>query len=256
MLPHAAWPPIDIIHKPPLEYLTWINQLPNNLKSEVIHQTLPCSILLQKEKVCLSGGPGPGSLAAGNSTKQPQPGHYIYVSQPHCGSYQTTQKRNVTQVTQPRKAKLSTLLPHTSTLGVTVLPVKGITNQVRQHPHPIRILHCLRTLLPPQIMEGPGLAYVAFSQAISLFPGSSFWAIVFFMSLVIMGLGTMITLLEGIVLPLQKSISTFEKHPKLVQGRKKTHTPVTSPILTPSIPAFTGTPPTHKPQCTPIHFDL
>ncbi|XP_011249212.1 solute carrier family 6 (neurotransmitter transporter)-like isoform X3 [Mus musculus] len=117
VLPKAAWPPGDIIHKPPLEYLAWINQLPNNLKSQVIHQTLPCSILIQKEK----------------------------------------------------------------------------------------------------IMEGPGLSYVAFSQAISLFPGSSFWAIIFFMSLAIMGLGTMLTLLEGIVLPLQKSISTFAKHPNLVQ---------------------------------------
>lgn len=93
-------------------------------------------------------------------------------------------------------------------------------------------------------MEGPGLSYVAFSQAISLFPGSSFWAIIFFMSLAIMGLGTMLTLLEGIVLPLQKSISTFAKHPNLVQGRKKKQPyPVTSPMLTPSIPAFTGTPP-------------
>ncbi|XP_021023166.1 orphan sodium- and chloride-dependent neurotransmitter transporter NTT5-like isoform X2 [Mus caroli] len=117
VLPKAAWPPGDIIHNPPLEYLNWINQLPSNLKSQVIHHTLPCSILMQTEK----------------------------------------------------------------------------------------------------IMEGPGLSYVAFSQAISQFPGSSFWAIIFFMSLAIMGLGTMLTLLEGIVLPLQKSISTFAKHPKLVQ---------------------------------------
>lgn len=101
-------------------------------------------------------------------------------------------------------------------------------------------------------MEGPGLAYVAFSQAVSLFPGSSFWAIIFFVSLAIMGLGTMLTLLEGIVLPLQKSISTFTKHPRLVPGKTKTKTkkspyPVTFPILTPSIPAFTGTPNSQTP---------
>lgn len=81
---------------------------------------------------------------------------------------------------------------------------------------------------------------MAFSQAISLFPGSSFWAIIFFMSLAIMGLGTMITLLEGIVLPLQKSISIFTKHPNLVPG--KNPYPVTFPILTPRFPAFTRTP--------------
>lgn len=71
-------------------------------------------------------------------------------------------------------------------------------------------------------MEGPGLAYVAFSQAISVFPGSSFWAIIFFMSLAIMGLGTMVTLLEGIVLLLQQSVSALARHPKLVPGKNKT----------------------------------
>ncbi|XP_063127099.1 uncharacterized protein LOC499151 isoform X12 [Rattus norvegicus] len=116
VLPQVAWPPKDIIHRSPLEYLDWISQLPKNIRNEVAHFTLPCSILVQKEK----------------------------------------------------------------------------------------------------FMEGPGLAYVAFSQAITLFPGSSFWAIIFFMSLVIMGLGTMTTLVEGIALSLQKSISTLEKHPKLV----------------------------------------
>ncbi|CAO2632834.1 Sodium-dependent neutral amino acid transporter SLC6A17 [Lemmus lemmus] len=116
VLPHAAWPPQDIIHKPPLEYLDWIRQLPRNLQEEVVHFSLPCSILVQKEK----------------------------------------------------------------------------------------------------FMEGPGLAYVAFSQVISLFPGSSFWAIIFFMALVIMGLGTLTTLLESIVLPLQSSIPSFAKYPKLV----------------------------------------
>ncbi|XP_052019177.1 orphan sodium- and chloride-dependent neurotransmitter transporter NTT5-like isoform X2 [Apodemus sylvaticus] len=116
VLPQAAWPPQDIIHKSPPEYLNWISHLPSSLQNEIAQLTLPCSILVQKEK----------------------------------------------------------------------------------------------------LMEGPGLAYVAFSQAISLFPGSSFWAIIFFVSLAIMGLCTMLTLLEGIVLPLQKNISTFAKHPKLV----------------------------------------
>lgn len=58
MLPQVAWPPKDIIHRSPLEYLDWISQLPKNIRNEVAHFTLPCSILVQKEKVCLSGGPG------------------------------------------------------------------------------------------------------------------------------------------------------------------------------------------------------
>ncbi|XP_021536760.1 orphan sodium- and chloride-dependent neurotransmitter transporter NTT5-like [Neomonachus schauinslandi] len=67
-----------------------------------------------------------------------------------------------------------------------------------------------------KFMEGPGLAFAAFSQAVSLFPGSSFWAILFFSTLVIMGLNTSIRILEGIVYPLQNSISIFRRHPKLL----------------------------------------
>nr|XP_048293977.1 sodium-dependent neutral amino acid transporter B(0)AT2-like isoform X1 [Myodes glareolus]XP_048293978.1 sodium-dependent neutral amino acid transporter B(0)AT2-like isoform X1 [Myodes glareolus] len=116
VLPQAARPPQDIVHKPPEEYLYWISQLPLKLQQRVVHFSLPCSILVQKEK----------------------------------------------------------------------------------------------------FMEGPGLAYVAFSQVISLFPGSSFWAIIFFVALVIMGLATLTMLLESIVLPLQNNIPTFTKYPKLV----------------------------------------
>ncbi|XP_057615702.1 sodium-dependent neutral amino acid transporter B(0)AT2-like [Chionomys nivalis] len=116
VLSQAAWPPQGIIHKPPVEYMDWISQLPSKLQADVVRFSPPCSILVQKEK----------------------------------------------------------------------------------------------------FMEGPGLAYVAFSQVISLFPGSSFWAIIFFIALVIMGLATLTMLLESIVLPLQKNIPTFEKYPKLI----------------------------------------
>ncbi|XP_041532475.1 orphan sodium- and chloride-dependent neurotransmitter transporter NTT5-like [Microtus oregoni] len=113
VLSQAAWPPQGIIHKPPVEYMDWISQLPSQLQADVVRFSPPCSILVQKGKLF-------------------------------------------------------------------------------------------------------SLAYVAFSQVISLFPGSSFWAIIFFIALVIMGLATLTTLLESIVLPLQRNIPTFEKYPKLV----------------------------------------
>ena len=94
-----------------------------------------------------------------------------------------------------------------------------MTNEVLSQPHPSRPCPALE-LFSPQFMEGPGLAYVAFSQVISLFPGSSFWAIIFFIALVIMGLATLTTLLESIVLPLQRNIPTFEKYPKLIPCTK------------------------------------
>eukprot|EP00071_Canis_lupus_P023350 XP_013974415.1 orphan sodium- and chloride-dependent neurotransmitter transporter NTT5-like isoform X7 [Canis lupus familiaris] len=75
---------------------------------------------------------------------------------------------------------------------------------------------CSIKMQKEKFMEGPGLAFVAFSQVISLFPGASFWAILFFLALVIMGLSTSIQILEGIVSPLQNSISTFRRYPKLL----------------------------------------
>lgn len=104
VLPQAAWPPKDIIRKTPLEYLDWISHLPRNLQNEIIHLTLPCSLLMEKKKVCLSGGP---DLAPSQQTTvliiMTQP-PYIHEPQLYCGSHQTTQKMNITWVTQPRKA--------------------------------------------------------------------------------------------------------------------------------------------------------
>ncbi|XP_069919201.1 orphan sodium- and chloride-dependent neurotransmitter transporter NTT5 isoform X2 [Oryctolagus cuniculus] len=67
-----------------------------------------------------------------------------------------------------------------------------------------------------KLMEGPGLAYAAFSQVVSLFPSASFWAIVFFLALIITGLGPMMRLLQSAVFPLQNSVRVFTRHPKLV----------------------------------------
>lgn len=112
---------------------------------------------------------------------------------------------------------------------------------VKSDTNPIPSRHCTASEpFSPQVMESPGLAYVIFSQVASLFPGSSFWAIMFFMVLVITGLGTMIMLLEGIVPPLQNNIPTFTKYPKLVPGTKPF--PATCPIPT-------------SPQAPRVHMD-
>lgn len=58
VLSQAAKPPTDAIHRPPEEFLDWINQLPYHIQQEVILFSLPCSILAQSEKVCVSGRPG------------------------------------------------------------------------------------------------------------------------------------------------------------------------------------------------------
>lgn len=121
------------------------------------------------------------------------------------------------------------------------------TRSLHHSPHPDPPLP--ESPSPPQFMEGPGLAFAAFSQAVSLFPGSSFWAILFFLALVIMGLNTLLRILEGIVYPLQNSISIFRRHPKLLSGTVDSHP---SPQVTPiSWAHFDPWPsPTHRPVCT------
>lgn len=84
-------------------------------------------------------------------------------------------------------------------------------------------------------MEGPGLAFAAFSQTVSLFPGASLWAILFFSALVIIGLSTLTNILEVIVCPLQTSSSLFRRYPRLLSGTVASR-PGKTPALLPLLP--------------------
>lgn len=53
-----------------------------------------------------------------------------------------------------------------------------------------------------QGVEGTGLAFIAFTEAMSLLPGSPFWSALFFLMLLNLGLSTMFGTLEGILTPL------------------------------------------------------
>uniref|UniRef100_A0A8D2DDN8 Orphan sodium-and chloride-dependent neurotransmitter transporter NTT5 n=1 Tax=Sciurus vulgaris TaxID=55149 RepID=A0A8D2DDN8_SCIVU len=77
-----------------------------------------------------------------------------------------------------------------------------------------RSLSCSIRVQNEKLMEGPGLTFAAFSQAVSLLPHASLWAILFFLALFITGLGTLVRISENIVLSLQNS-SVFMKYPRL-----------------------------------------
>uniref|UniRef100_A0A8C5GVX1 Transporter n=1 Tax=Gouania willdenowi TaxID=441366 RepID=A0A8C5GVX1_GOUWI len=51
-------------------------------------------------------------------------------------------------------------------------------------------------------VEGTGLAFIAFTEAISRLPGSPFWSALFFLMLLNLGLSTMFGTMEGILAPL------------------------------------------------------
>ncbi|XP_004646567.1 orphan sodium- and chloride-dependent neurotransmitter transporter NTT5-like [Octodon degus] len=75
---------------------------------------------------------------------------------------------------------------------------------------------CSLLVQKEEFLQGPGLAYAAFSQAVSLFPDASFWAIIFFLTMFTLGLGTSVRILEDIVPSFQNSISFFTSHPRLI----------------------------------------
>ncbi|XP_054609510.1 sodium-dependent neutral amino acid transporter B(0)AT2-like isoform X1 [Dunckerocampus dactyliophorus] len=58
-------------------------------------------------------------------------------------------------------------------------------------------------------VEGTGLAFIAFTEAISLLPGSPFWSALFFLMLLNLGLSTMFGTMEGILAPLTDRFKTL-----------------------------------------------
>ncbi|CAG04385.1 unnamed protein product, partial [Tetraodon nigroviridis] len=57
--------------------------------------------------------------------------------------------------------------------------------------------------------EGTGLAFIAFTEAMSLLPGSPFWSALFFLMLLNLGLSTMFGTMEGILAPLSDRFKTL-----------------------------------------------
>lgn len=63
-----------------------------------------------------------------------------------------------------------------------------------------------------QGVEGTGLAFIAFTEAMSLLPGSPFWSALFFLMLLNLGLSTMFGTMEGILAPLTDRFKSLAKN--------------------------------------------
>lgn len=64
-------------------------------------------------------------------------------------------------------------------------------------------------------MQGTGLAFIAFTEAMTHFPASPFWSVMFFLMLINLGLGSMIGTMSGITTPI---IDTFKVRKEVFTG--------------------------------------
>lgn len=55
VLPKNVNPPPDILLLPPLDYLKWIDSLPEHVKYKVMQASSSCSIEVVSKKVCFRG---------------------------------------------------------------------------------------------------------------------------------------------------------------------------------------------------------
>ncbi|XP_047428732.1 sodium-dependent neutral amino acid transporter B(0)AT2 isoform X2 [Mugil cephalus] len=65
-------------------------------------------------------------------------------------------------------------------------------------------------------VEGTGLAFIAFTEVMALFPASPFWSTLFFLMLLNLGLSTMFGTMQGILTPLMDNFSVLGRHRTLL----------------------------------------
>ncbi|XP_029293757.1 sodium-dependent neutral amino acid transporter B(0)AT2 isoform X2 [Cottoperca gobio] len=65
-------------------------------------------------------------------------------------------------------------------------------------------------------IEGTGLAFIAFTEVMALFPASPFWSTLFFLMLLNLGLSTMFGTMQGILTPLMDNFSFLGRHRTLL----------------------------------------
>lgn len=69
-------------------------------------------------------------------------------------------------------------------------------------------------------MEGTGLAFIAFTEVMALFPASPFWSTLFFLMLLNLGLSTMFGTMQGILTPLMDNFKLLARYRTVLTGNK------------------------------------
>lgn len=109
-------------------------------------------------------------------------------------------------------------------LGLEPCVLEDELNKVRVGTGPDRtgpaMLIAPRLAVFPQAVQGTGLAFIAFTEAMTHFPASPFWSVMFFFMLINLGLGSMIGTMTGITTPV---LDAYKVQKELLTGRRRPH---------------------------------
>uniref|UniRef100_A0A8C2C7W5 Transporter n=1 Tax=Cyprinus carpio TaxID=7962 RepID=A0A8C2C7W5_CYPCA len=88
----------------------------------------------------------------------------------------------------------------------------GLRKVMAMNKSVVLLIKVCDLLFLSQGVEGTGLAFIAFTEAMTLFPGSPFWSALFFLMLLNLGLSTMFGTMAGILTPLTDTFKTLRNH--------------------------------------------
>ncbi|KAK2102328.1 hypothetical protein P7K49_019995 [Saguinus oedipus] len=114
------------------------------------------------------------------------------------------------------------IIPHHINLSAVTMEdyhlVYDIIQKVKEEEFPA--LHLNSCQIEEELnkaVQGTGLAFIAFTEAMTHFPASPFWSVMFFLMLVNLGLGSMFGTIEGIVTPI---VDTFKVRKEILTAEQ------------------------------------
>lgn len=88
---------------------------------------------------------------------------------------------------------------------------QGLTNETEKQLQAWGIGDCRVEDEMNKGVEGTGLAFIAFTEAMNLFPTAPFWSVLFFFMLLNLGLSTMLGNMQGIITPLLDNFHSLQR---------------------------------------------
>ncbi|XP_068785381.1 sodium-dependent neutral amino acid transporter B(0)AT2-like, partial [Struthio camelus] len=106
--------------------------------------------------------------------------------------------------------------------NVSALPAPAYSAWLRGLPPGLRgalgLSDCRLEDEMSQGVEGTGLAFIVFTETMTLLPASPLWSVLFFLMLLNLGLSTMLGTVQGILTPLQDSFPALRRRRALFTG--------------------------------------